>query len=67
MPRILYILGGLIFMSTVGKVLAQFFNVDFALYGPYLLWFMTMAILYGILPEDKKSVFDKILSNEPSK
>jgi len=64
MPRILYILGGLILMSTVGKVLAQFFNVDFALYGPYLLWFMTMAIFYGVLPDTKTSVFETFFAEQ---
>lgn len=39
-------------------MIANFFNVSFAIYGPYLLWIVALAIFYVILPKPRiKSIF----------
>jgi len=37
-------------------MVANFFGVSFAVYGPYVLWIIALGIFYMILP-NSKSVF----------
>jgi len=39
-------------------MIASFFGISFAVYGPYLLWIVALAIFYVILPKPRiKSIF----------
>jgi hypothetical protein len=48
----------LILILNIITMIANFFNVSFAIYGPYLLWIVALAIFYVILPKPRiKSIF----------
>ena len=41
-----------VLISVVITTLFSFFGIGFDVYGNYLLWFIALAILYSILPEE---------------
>ena len=35
---------------TAGSAIANFFDISFEAFGPYLVWFIAIAIFYFVLP-----------------
>jgi hypothetical protein len=63
MPRIVYVIISIILMVTVGQAISTFFGIEFNTYGPYLLWFVAVALFYGILPAQRGSIFSTMSSS----
>ncbi len=54
---ILYIILGVIVMTTAISVIFNFLGVEFSSYGNYLLWFIALAIFYIVLPSNNDNIF----------
>ncbi len=55
--KILYMLVGIIILTSVTSILFNFFGIEFASYGNYLLWFIALAIFYIVLPSGENNIF----------
>ena len=44
-----------------GSAIANFFDISFAAYGPYLVWFVALAIFFVILPDEVGQMFDSVI------
>ena len=62
-PRIVYSIISIMLMLSVGTAIGTFFGINFNAYGPYLMWFIAIAIFYGILPEQRCSIFSNMSNN----
>ena len=51
--QILLVIVGLIFLNYTITLIMNFLGVSFASYGFYLLWFVSLIILFFILPKKK--------------
>lgn len=63
LPRIVYSIISIILMLSVGTAIGKFFGIEFSGYGPYLMWFIAIAIFYGILPDKRGSIFSNMSTN----
>ena len=59
LTKILTLIVTIALLSIVVTTLFSFFGIGFDLYGNYLLWFITLAILYMILPTKTGTLFQK--------
>lgn len=57
MPKIVYILIGIILLTLTTTLTFHFLGIEFAAYGNYLLWLIALAIFYAILPSGDNSIF----------
>jgi hypothetical protein len=57
LTKILTLIVTIALLSIVVTTLFSFFGIGFDLYGNYLLWFITLAILYMILPTKTGTLF----------
>lgn len=63
LPKIVYSLISIILILTVGTAIGNFFGIDFNTFGPYLMWFIAIALFYGILPAQRGSIFSNMSSS----
>jgi len=63
LPKIVYSIISIILMLSIGTAIGTFFGVEFNNYGPYLMWFIAIAIFYGILPDKRGSIFSNMSSD----
>lgn len=63
LPKIVYAIIAISLIATVGSAISRFLDIDFSSYGPYVLWFIALAIFFVILPSDRGSIFLNMSSN----
>jgi len=52
-----FLLLSVIIFSQIIIIMMNFFSVDFAVYGGYLLWFIACALFFSILSSSDTSIF----------
>tara|TARA_B100000900_G_scaffold266718_1_gene227698 strand:+ start:159 stop:338 length:180 start_codon:yes stop_codon:yes gene_type:complete len=52
--QIIFLILGLAFFIYTVTIIMSFLGISFASYGFYLLWFAAVAILFFVLPKQKK-------------
>jgi hypothetical protein len=57
MPKFLLIIIVLFVITTGGTAIARFFDLSFEAYGPYIIWFIGLAIFYFVLPSEVENLF----------
>ena len=55
--KYLYSLFIIIVIMLAGSSIAKFFNISFAAWGPYMIWFCALAIFYILLPAESGKLF----------
>jgi hypothetical protein len=56
-PKILLIIIVLFIVTSAGTAISSFFGISFEAYGPYIIWFIGLALFYFILPGESANVF----------
>ena len=60
LKRIGYTLVGIIFMIPLLSAMFNFFDISVAIYLPYLVWAVALAIFYALLPTSVGSMFQAV-------
>ena len=55
--KAVFLLLSIIILSQIIIIMMNFFGVDFAVYGGYLLWFIACALFFSILSSSDTSIF----------
>jgi hypothetical protein len=50
----------ILIVTTTGAAISKFFNISFAAYAPYLVWFLALTLFYYVLPEQVGDVFKDV-------
>lgn len=57
--KILGFIAAAVFISFIASSLAESFDIEFALYGSYVIWILALCLLYMILPVKPVSIFSE--------
>lgn len=55
--KILAFIATVIFISFISSSLAESFDIEFVLYGSYVIWVLALCLLYMVLPIKPTSIF----------
>ena len=55
--KAVFLLLSVIILSQLVTIMMDFFAIDFAVYGGYLLWFIACALFFAILSGSDTSIF----------
>ena len=50
----------ILIIITTGTAISKFFNISFAAYAPYLVWFLALTLFYYVLPEQVSDIFKDV-------
>ena len=57
LPKLAWLIMIFLVIGLGGAAISKFFDISFQAYGPYILWFLALGVLYNILPSNRKSIF----------
>ena len=65
--KILAFIAVVVFISFISSSIAESFDIEFALYGSYVIWILALCLLYMVLPVKPISIFSGGSSGESVK